>query len=355
MCAAVGHEVVELVRVAIGRFRLGELAPGEWRELAPAEVAGSWPRARMHAPSDPTGRPNVTLAVILLALARRRGARHPGRGDPRGRRAPGAGRWWRRAATSTPTPSSATARAHGRLVAERLRALGLEVRHPVAKTGVVGILRGGRPGPVVALRADLDALPIQERNDVPYKSQERGREARLRPRRAHRDRARRRRGARRAEGAPARHASCSCSSPPRKGRPRARRAARALMIKEGVARRRRRSKPIYGLHMEPALDVGRGGLVGSGPSSRPPTRFAIEVEGKTVHGAYPHTGLDPIPVAAEIVQALQLVVSRQIDAQDAQGAHHRPHPGRQPLQHHRGQVTHGGHDAHARRGRARGR
>ena len=62
----------------------------------------------------------------------------------------------------------------GALVAERLRALGLEVRHPVAKTGVVGILRGGRPGPVVGVRADMDALPIQERNDVPYKSRNAG-------------------------------------------------------------------------------------------------------------------------------------------------------------------------------------
>src|SRR5512143_4327863 len=55
----------------------------------------------------------------------------------------------------------------GHLVAERLRDLGLEVRYPVAKTGVVGILRGGRPGRVVALRADIDALPIEETNDLP--------------------------------------------------------------------------------------------------------------------------------------------------------------------------------------------
>ncbi len=59
----------------------------------------------------------------------------------------------------------------GALVAERLRALGLEVRHPVAKTGVVGVLRGRNPGGVVALRADIDALPIQEAGDAPYKSQ----------------------------------------------------------------------------------------------------------------------------------------------------------------------------------------
>src|SRR5512139_3803123 len=62
----------------------------------------------------------------------------------------------------------------GRLVAERLRGLGLEVRHPVAKTGVVGVLRGGRPGGVVALRADMDALPIEETNELPFRSQVKG-------------------------------------------------------------------------------------------------------------------------------------------------------------------------------------
>ncbi|HEX9188711.1 MAG TPA: M20/M25/M40 family metallo-hydrolase, partial [Vicinamibacteria bacterium] len=62
----------------------------------------------------------------------------------------------------------------GRLVAERLLSLGLEVRHPVAKTGVVGVLRGGRPGRVVALRADMDALPLEEANDLPFRSQVKG-------------------------------------------------------------------------------------------------------------------------------------------------------------------------------------
>jgi amidohydrolase len=62
----------------------------------------------------------------------------------------------------------------GRLVAERLRDLGLEVRYPVAKTGVVGVLRGVHPGGVVALRADIDALPIEETNDLPFRSQAKG-------------------------------------------------------------------------------------------------------------------------------------------------------------------------------------
>jgi amidohydrolase len=62
----------------------------------------------------------------------------------------------------------------GRLVAERLLSLGLEVRRPVARTGVVGVLRGGRPGRVVALRADMDALPLEETNDLPFRSQVKG-------------------------------------------------------------------------------------------------------------------------------------------------------------------------------------
>ena len=62
----------------------------------------------------------------------------------------------------------------GHLIAERLRDLGIEVRYPVARTGVVGVLRGARPGRVVALRADIDALPIEEANDLPFRSQTKG-------------------------------------------------------------------------------------------------------------------------------------------------------------------------------------
>src|SRR6476469_3355980 len=58
----------------------------------------------------------------------------------------------------------------GAFIAEYLKSLGLEVKYPIAKTGVVGILKGGKPGPVIALRADMDALPVTERNDLPFKS-----------------------------------------------------------------------------------------------------------------------------------------------------------------------------------------
>ena len=129
----------------------------------------------------------------------------------------------------------------GKLIAERLKALGLEVRHPVARTGVVGVLRGGRPGPVIGVRADMDGLPIQEKGEAPYKSKNPG----------------------------VMHA-CGHDG-----------------------------------HM--TIGLGTAELLST---------FAIEVQGKTVHGATPHKGLDPIPVAAEIVQALQLIVSRQVDAQN---------------------------------------
>jgi amidohydrolase len=202
----------------------------------------------------------------------------------------------------------------GALVAERLRALGLEVHHPVAKTGVVGILKGGRPGPVVAVRADLDALPIQERNDVPYKSENAG--------------------VKHACGHDA-HTTIVLGTaevlskmkdrlpgtvvfvfqPSEEGPPEGEEGGAPLMIKEGVLDAPK-VQAMYGLHMDPTLEIGEVGW-SVGPIFASSDRFVIEIQGKRTHGAYPHTGLDPIPVAAELIEALQLVVSRQIDAQDA--------------------------------------
>jgi amidohydrolase len=199
----------------------------------------------------------------------------------------------------------------GKLVAERLRALGLEVRYPVALTGVVGILRGGRPGRTAALRADIDALPITERNDVPYKS--------------------RVDGVKHACGHDA-HTTIVLGvaealagmrdriagnvvflfQPAEEGPPEGEEGGALLMMKEGVLADPK-VDAIFGLHMDPVLDVGTIGW-SIGPIYASSDRFAIRVAGKKTHGAYPHTGLDPVPVAAEMILALQLIVSRQIDA-----------------------------------------
>ncbi|HEY7412067.1 MAG TPA: M20 family metallopeptidase [Vicinamibacteria bacterium] len=201
----------------------------------------------------------------------------------------------------------------GRLVADRLRALGLEVKYPVALTGAVGILRGGRPGGVVAVRADLDALPIEERNDVPYKSENPG----VKHACGHDAHTTIVLGA--AEVLAGLRAQLPGTvvfvfQPAEEGPPEGEEGGAPLMIAQGVLDAPR-IQAMYGLHVDPSLEVGTVGW-SIGPIFASSDRFVVEVEGRKTHGAYPHTGLDPVPVAAEMVQALQLIVSRQIDAQN---------------------------------------
>jgi amidohydrolase len=200
----------------------------------------------------------------------------------------------------------------GRLVAERLRAAGLEVRHPVAKTGVVGILKGGRPGAVVAVRADLDALPIQEKKESPYKSENAG----VMHACGHDAHTTIVLGA--AEVLAGMRARLPGTvvflfQPAEEGPPEGEEGGALLMLKEGVFDDPK-VQAVYGLHMDPLLDVGTLGW-SIGPIFASSDRFRIDVRGQRTHGAAPHTGLDPVPVAAEIVSALQTIVSRQIDAQ----------------------------------------
>jgi amidohydrolase len=198
----------------------------------------------------------------------------------------------------------------GHLVSERLRDLGLEVRYPVANTGVVGVLRGGRPGGVVALRADLDGLPIEETGDLPFKSKNKG--------------------VMHACGHDAHTAILLGAAqvlaglkaqlpgtvvflfqPAEEGAPVGEEGGAPLMVKEG-ALDNPKVEAVFGLHVGGWAAIGQAGWT-DGPIFASSDAFTIEVEGKTVHGAQPHMGLDPIPVASEIVMALQTIVSRQID------------------------------------------
>jgi len=199
----------------------------------------------------------------------------------------------------------------GALVAARLRALGLDVRYPVARTGVLAVLRGGLPGRTAALRADMDALPIQETNDVPYKSRVPG----VKHACGHDGHTVIVLGV--AEVLSGMRAELPGTvvflfQPAEEGPPEGEDGGALLMMKEGALV----DPPVdavFGLHMDPLLDVGDVGWA-IGPIFASSDTFRITVAGKSTHGAMPHTGLDPIPVAADLIEALQSMVSRETDA-----------------------------------------
>ena len=198
-----------------------------------------------------------------------------------------------------------------RVVAEKLRALGLEdIKTGVGKYGVTALLKGTKPGPVVAVRADMDALPIQEVNDVPYKSLVAG--------------------VKHACGHDA-HTTIELGvaeilsrmrdeihgaikfifQPAEEGPPLGEEGGAPLMIKEGALENPRPSA-IFGLHVMPVVEVGQIAY-NSGPAMASSDHFVITVHGKKVHGAYPHDGIDAVVVAAECIMALQTIRSRRID------------------------------------------
>lgn len=193
-----------------------------------------------------------------------------------------------------------------RRVAEKLRELGLKVKTGVAKTGVVGLLSAKKRVQTVALRADMDALPITEQTNVSYKS--------------------RNKGVMHACGHDA-HMACvigaaiilsklkhelngnvkfifqpSEESPPGGANP---------MIKAGVMKNPAVAG-IFGLHCDSAIPVGKIG-VKEGPFMAQADSFDITIKGVSGHGARPHDGIDAIVVASQVIQALQTIASRKID------------------------------------------
>jgi len=198
-----------------------------------------------------------------------------------------------------------------RVVAERLKALGLdEVKTGVARHGVVALLKGGKPGPVVAVRADMDALPINETIDVPYKSKNPG----VKHACGHDVHTTVALGV--AEVLSKMRGEISGSvkfifQPAEEGAPPGEEGGAGLMIKEGVLENPKPSA-IFGLHTEPNVQAGQIGYH-SGPAMASSDTFQIIVRGKGAHGAQPHNGIDAVVVAAECVLALQNIRSRRID------------------------------------------
>ena len=203
-------------------------------------------------------------------------------------------------------------------LAERLRGLGYEVRTGVAKTGVVALLTGGRPGPVVALRADMDALPVTEETGLPFASTARGeyngREVGVMHACGHDFHMSMLLGA--AEVLAGMKADLAGSvkivfQPAEEGVP-GEPGGAEVMVKEGVLDNPK-VDAMFGLHVGiTPLEAGSitfrpKGLMAGGDTYR------IVVKGRQTHGAMPWSGVDPIVVASQIVLGLQTVVSRQID------------------------------------------
>lgn len=203
-------------------------------------------------------------------------------------------------------------------VAARLKKLGLDVQTGVGKTGVVGILKGGKPGPVIALRADMDALPVYERSQLPFKSVDSAEYL--------------------GQRVPVMHA-CGHDShvaillgtaevlsalkkdvpgtvkfifqPAEEGPPGDEEGGAPLMIKEGVMDNPK-VEAIFGLHINSQTEVGKVKFK-PGAEMASSDWFVVKVKGRQSHGSQPWSGIDPVVVAAQIIQGFQTIVSRQAE------------------------------------------
>lgn len=209
-----------------------------------------------------------------------------------------------------------------RLIETRLKELGIETTTGVAHTGVIGLLRGGKPGRVVALRADMDALPVVEQVDLPFKSTVRttynGHDVGVMHACGHDAHVAILLGV--AEVLAGLRAEIPGTvkfifQPAEEGAPEGEEGGAALMIKEGVL-----DKPkvdaIFGLHVTSRYEVGAIGYRPEGMMAAVDS-FVLKVHGKQTHGAYPWLGVDPIVVASQIVLGLQTIESRQLDSSSA--------------------------------------
>jgi amidohydrolase len=203
-----------------------------------------------------------------------------------------------------------------KLVADHLRSLGIEVQEGVAKTGVVGLLKGSKPGPCVALRADMDALPVVERVNIPFASKEtteyNGAQVGVMHACGHDTHVAMLMTAAEVLSGMRDQISGSVKfifQPAEEGAPDGEEGGAALMIKEGVMENPK-VDVVFGLHIESDIEAGKvqykpGAFMASADW------FSILVKGKGSHGSQPWKGVDPIQVSAQIIEGLQNIVSRQ--------------------------------------------
>jgi amidohydrolase len=224
---------------------------------------------------------------------------------------------WRRDIHANPELGNREFRT-SKLVADHLKSLGLEVKTGVAHTGVVALLRGGKPGPVVALRADMDALPVTEESNVPFaskvKAQWMGQETGVMHACGHDGHVAILMGVAEVLASMKDQVAGTVKfifQPAEEGAPQGEEGGARLMVKQGVL-----DNPvpaaIFGLHLSSAGPFGRIGYR-SGPYMSSSDNFKIVVRGRQTHGARPWAGVDPIVIAAQIVLGVQTIQSRQVD------------------------------------------
>jgi amidohydrolase len=224
---------------------------------------------------------------------------------------------WRRDFHQHPELSNREFRT-AKIVAAHLQELGLEVRTGIAHTGVVGVLRGARPGPVVALRADMDALPVTEAVDLPFASKVRTtygeREVGVMHACGHDAHTAIAMGAASVLAGMRDRVSGTVLfvfQPAEEGAPAGEQGGAKLMLKEGVFDDPQ-PDAVFGLHVVPQHPVGsiafkpRGAMASS-------DRLKIVVRGSQTHAAYPWLGVDPINAAARVIQAIESIPARRID------------------------------------------
>lgn len=222
---------------------------------------------------------------------------------------------WRRHIHQNPELSNREFKT-AKYIAKHLRKLGLEVQENVAKTGVVGILRGKKPGKVVALRADIDALPITEVNNLPFKSTVKtkfnGMETGVMHACGHDAHTAILMGVAEVLSTMRNNIKGTVKfifQPAEEGAPKGERGGAEVMIEEGVLENPK-VDAIFGLHIRSTLDIGKINYKPMGIMAAAQT-FEIDVKGKQSHGSRPWNGVDPIIISTQIINGLQTIISRE--------------------------------------------
>ena len=230
---------------------------------------------------------------------------------------------WRRDLHQHPELGNRETRTAG-IIAKHLQSLGMEVKTGVAHTGVVGILRGGKPGPVVALRADMDGLPVTERVPLPFASKVTtvydGQQVGVMHACGHDTHVSILMGVAEVLTAMKKDLKGTVKfifQPAEEGAPKGEEGGAELMVKQGVLENPK-VDVIFGLHINSQTEIGKityrpGGTMASVNDMR------ITVKGRQAHGASPWSSVDPIVTAAQIVNNLQTIISRNLNITENAG------------------------------------